>query len=122
MEFTTERFEYTKNYTRDVFGKQDAHLAGLMDDAIKAGIPDIAVSSDVGHLLQLLVSMTEGKRVVELGTLAGYSTIWLARGLKAGGRVTTVELKTEHADFAKQQFAKAGVADRVDVKIGAALD
>src|SRR5690349_7828724 len=99
MEFTNERFEYTKQYTRDVFGKQDAHLAGLMDDAVKAGLPDIAVSSDVGHLLQLLVSMTEGKRVVELGTLAGYSTIWLARGLKPGGKVITVELKPEHADF-----------------------
>ncbi len=122
MEFTRERFEYTRNYLREVFGKQDAHLAGLMAEAVQAGLPDIAVSSDVGHLLSLMVKTTEGKRVVELGTLGGYSTIWLARGLKDGGRVVTVELKELHADFAHAQFDKAGVADKVDVRLGAALD
>ena len=122
MEFTKQRFDYTRDYTRDVFGRQDIHLARLMDDAVKAGLPDIAVSSDVGHLLQLLVSMTGGKRVVELGTLGGYSTIWLARGLQPGGKVITVELKQSHADFANAQFAKAGVADKVELRLGAALD
>src|SRR5438309_248386 len=122
MEFTRERFEYTQRYLRDVFGRQDAHLANLMTDAQKAGLPPIAVSSDVGHLLQLLVSMTEGKRVVELGTLGGYSTIWLARALKPGGKVVTVELEEKHATFAQQQFAKANVADRVELRRGAALD
>jgi predicted O-methyltransferase YrrM len=122
MEFTRERHEYTRNYTRTVFGNQDAHLAGLMDDAKKQGLPDIAVSSDVGRFLLLMVSTTEGKRVVELGTLGGYSTIWLARGLKQGGRVVTVEMEQKHADFAKAQFEKARVADRVDVRVGKALD
>ena len=122
MEFTKARHEYTTKYLRDVFGKQDAHLAGLMDDAKRAGLPDIAVSSDVGHLLQLLVSTTDGKRVVELGTLGGYSTIWLARGLRAGGRVFTVELNEKHAAFAEEQFQKAHVADFVDLRRGAALD
>src|SRR5436853_4924115 len=121
MEFTRERFEYTTKYLRDVFGQQDAHLANLMHDATKAGLPSIAVSSDVGHLLQLLVSMTDGKRVVELGTLGGYSTIWLARGLTPGGKVVTVELDEKHAKFAHDQFAKATVADRVDLRRGAAL-
>jgi predicted O-methyltransferase YrrM len=122
VEFTRERFDYTRNYTREVFGKEDAHLQSLMADGVKAGLPDIAVSPDVGHLLQLLVSMTEGKRVVELGTLGGYSTIWLARGLKPGGKVFTVELAELHARFAEEQFVKAGVAERTDLRRGKALD
>ena len=122
MEFTKARFDYTTRYLREVFGAQDEHLAALMRDAVKAGLPDIAVSADVGHLLQLMVSMTDAKLVVELGTLGGYSTIWLARGLKPGGRLITVELKESHAEFARAQFKRAGVADRVDVRIGAALD
>lgn len=122
MEFTRERFDFTRDYTREVFGKQDAHLASLMADAKGAGLPDIAVSSDVGHFIQLMTSMTEGKRVVELGTLGGYSTIWLARGLRPGGKIVSVELEEKHARFAEEQFKKAGVADRVEVRRGAALD
>ena len=122
MEFTRERFEYTTKYLRDVFGQQDAHLANLMNDATKAGLPSIAVSSDVCHMLKLLVSMTDGKSVIEVGTLGGYSTIWLARALQPGGKVTTVELDEKHAKFAQEQFAKANVADRVDLRRGAALD
>jgi len=122
MDFTKERFEYTTRYVRDVFGQQDAHLAGLMDEAQAAGIPQIAVSPDVGHLLTLLVKTTGAKLVVELGTLAGYSTIWLARGLQNGGRVISVEIEEKHARFAEQQFVKAGVSDRVTVRRGAALD
>jgi len=122
MEFTPARFDYTSNYIREVFGKEDAHLAGLMKAGIAHGLPDIAVSPDVGHMLQLLTSMTEGKTAIELGTLGGYSTIWLARGLKPGGKVITVELMELHASFAEEQFKKANVADRVDVKRGKALD
>ncbi len=129
MDFTRERFEYTRRYVREVFGAQDEHLAHLMERAVAAGLPDIAVSPDVGHLLQLLVAMTRpagpgprGQRVVELGTLAGYSTIWLARGLAAGGQVVTVELDERHARFAERELAAAGVGDRVTVRRGAALD
>ncbi len=120
--WTAARHQYTTDYVRRVFGQQDAHLAGLMDEAIAAGIPAIAVSPDVGHVLQLLVSMTRGLLVIELGTLAGYSTIWLARGLSSGGRVVTVELEEKHAAFAEAQFVRAGVDDRVEVHRGAALD
>jgi predicted O-methyltransferase YrrM len=69
-----------------------------------------------------MVSMTEGKRVVELGTLGGYSTIWLARGLTSGGKVITVEIDEKHAKFAQQQFDKAHVADCVELRRGAALE
>jgi predicted O-methyltransferase YrrM len=122
MEFTRERFEYTQQYTREVFGQQDAHLAGLMDEARAEGMPDIAVSPDVGRFLQLMVATTEGKLAIELGTLAGYSGIWLARGLKPGGKLISVELSEHHAAFAEKQFARAHVDDRVRVRRGAALD
>lgn len=121
MEFTHARHRYTTDYVREVFGAQDDHLAGLMDHARAAGLPDIAVSPDVGHLLLLLTSMTTARCVVELGTLGGYSTIWLARGLQPGGRVITVELVEKHAQFAEEQFRRAGVADRVTVRRGEAL-
>ena len=77
---------YIQQYSREVFGRQDAHLAGLMDEAVEAGLPNIAVSADVGRLLMMLTSMTRGELAIELGTLGGYSGIWLARGLRAGGQ------------------------------------
>lgn len=122
MEFTKERFEYTKKYTREVFGREDAHLANLMKEGVAAGLPDIAVSSDVGRFIMLMTSMTGAKVVIELGTLGGYSTIWLARALQPGGMVITVESEEKHAAFAEEQFLTAGVADRIEVIRGKALD
>ncbi len=119
---TPARWRYTNDYLQRVFGRQDAHLEGLMADAVVRGLPDIAVSADVGRLLMTLTSMTRGRLAVELGTLAGYSAIWIARGLAAGGRLITVELVEKHADFAREQFERAGVADRVELRPGAALD
>ena len=121
-EMTPERWRATQSWLHDVFPDADAHLAGLMAEAERAGIPPIAVSSDVGRLLQLLASTTKGRRAVELGTLAGYSGIWIARGLAPDGQLLTVELDDAHARFAEQQFAKAGVAGKVSVRRGAALD
>ncbi len=122
---TPQRWERTGKYLREVFGREDQHLAGLMPRAIAAGLPDIAISSDVGRLLKLLASMTNGGKgaelIVELGMLGGYSTIWLARGLAPGGRVITIELEDSHANFAADELTLAGVADRVEIRRGAAL-
>ena len=119
---TPDRWEYTNDYLRDVFGAQDAHLAGLMDEAVKAGLPDIAVSADVGRMLMMLTSMTRAKLAIEVGTLAGYSAIWIARGLSPSGKLITIELEDKHADFALAQFKRASVADRIELVRGAALD
>ncbi len=119
IEITPERWRYTTEYLRQVFGAQDPLLDQLLVDAKAAGLPDIAVSADVGHLLQLLASLTPGRLVLELGTLGGYSGIWLARGIS--GRLVTVEADPAHADFAEQQFLRAGLADRVEVLRGPAL-
>lgn len=119
---TPERWSYIGDYAEDVFGRYDDHLAGLMGRAVEAGLPPIAVSADVGRLLKILVSMTEGKLAIELGTLAGYSGIWIARGLAEDGRLITVESEEGHAAFAQSEFEKAGVGDRVTIVRGAALD
>lgn len=122
MPMTPERWSYIGDYAEDVFGRYDDHLAGLMGRAVEAGLPPIAVSADVGRLLKILVSMTEGRLAIELGTLAGYSGIWIARGLAEDGRLITVESEEAHADFAQSEFEKAGVGDRVTIVRGAALD
>jgi predicted O-methyltransferase YrrM len=121
MEMTPERWEYTRRYAHEVFGTQDDHLAGLMSEAVKAGLPDIAVSADVGRLLMILISSTRGRLALELGTLGGYSGIWIARGLRPGGYLITVEANDRHADFARRQFELAGVSDRVEIRRGGAL-
>jgi predicted O-methyltransferase YrrM len=122
MDMTTERWRFTNDYSREVFGRQDEHLAGLMAEATEAGLPDIAVSADVGRLLMVLAAMTRGKLALEVGTLAGYSGIWIARGLREGGRLITLEREASHAAFARTQFARAGVGERVEVREGDALE
>jgi len=132
MEMTPRRWQDTCQYLSDVFGRVDgpsgdAQLATLMPRAVAAGLPDIAVSHDVGRLLKLLTQTATHDAastgvVIELGTLAGYSGIWLARGLPASGRLITVEYEPEHARFASAEFERAGVGDCVEVIIGAALD
>lgn len=119
---TDETWDFINRYSREVFGSQDEHLAGLMDQAVRAGLPAIAVGPDVGRLLMILTSMTEGRLAVEVGTLAGYSGIWLTRGLRPEGRLITIESEPSHAQFAAEQFVKAGISDRVDLRMGAGLE
>lgn len=119
---TAERWDFLSNYANEVFADQDEQLATLMDRAVDAGLPAIAVTPDVGRLLNILVSLTPGRIALELGTLGGYSGIWIARGLTSDGRLLTVEYADAHADFAEGEFATAGMADRVEVVRGAALE
>ncbi len=87
-----------------------------------AGLPAIAVSTAQGKLLHLLALMHGAKRVLEVGTLGGYSTIWLARALPEGGRVVTLELDPKHAEVARGNFARAGLSGRIELREGAAAD
>jgi predicted O-methyltransferase YrrM len=122
FEMTEERWRYTSAYLRETFGRQDEQLESLMTRAVERGLPDIAVSADVGRLLMILTSMTRGRLAIELGTLAGYSAIWIARGLREGGRLITVEPNDAHADFAEEELDEAGVADRVEVRRGYGIE
>ena len=122
MEMTPQRWQRTNEYLRNAFGDQDHHLAGLMADVVAHGLPDIAISADVGRLLMILTSLTPGRLAIEVGTLGGYSGIWIARGLSPNGRLITVEMEDLHADFARKQFDRAGVGDRVEIRRGPALE
>lgn len=126
MDMTPERWEWTRSYLRDVFGAEDEQLHTLVPRAVAAGLPDIAVSADVGRLLMILTGMTGGGRgatlAIEVGTLGGYSGIWIARGLAPGGRLVTIEPEPKHADFAEREFAAAGLAGSVDLRRGTGLD
>jgi predicted O-methyltransferase YrrM len=108
-------------FTRVLHTEDDA-LRAARESAAAAGMPPIEVSAQHGRLLQLLARMINAKRVLEIGTLAGYSTINLARGVGADGRVVTLEFDEHHAEVARQNFERAGVTDRVEVIVGVALN
>ncbi|MEX1281213.1 MAG: O-methyltransferase [Acidimicrobiia bacterium] len=122
MEMTPERWAATTAYVEEVFGDPDDLLAGLPARAEAAGLPRWEISPDVGRLLSILLATTPARRVLEIGTLGGYSGIWLARGLAPGGRLVTIERDIAHADFAAERFAEAGVGHRVEIVRGEALD
>jgi predicted O-methyltransferase YrrM len=100
----------------------DPVLAAALADSAAAGLPAIEVSPQSGQLLNLLTRISGARRVLEIGTLGGYSTICLARGVGAEGSVTTLEYDARHAEVARINLERAGVGDRVDVVVGAALD
>lgn len=101
---------------------EDEVLVATRASADAAGMPRIEVSPQHAKLLSLLATVTHATRVLEIGTLAGYSTICLARGAGPGGRVVTLEYEPKHAEVARANLATAGVDDRVEVIVGAALD
>lgn len=99
----------------------DQVLDACQSAAKAAGLPAISVSPALGKALALLVGAAGAKRVLEVGTLAGYSTLWMARAVGPGGRVVTLELEPHHAEVATRNIARAGLADRVQVRVGPAL-
>ncbi|MFZ1179635.1 MAG: O-methyltransferase [Mycobacterium sp.] len=100
----------------------DPALTAAVEASNAAGLPPIAVSVQQGKFLSLLAGAIQAHRILEIGTLGGFSTIWLARGAGAEGRVVTLEYEPEHAEVARANLEQAGLADRVEVIVGAALD
>jgi predicted O-methyltransferase YrrM len=100
----------------------DPQLEAVLAANAAAGLRPIDVSPLQGKFLHLIARATGAKRVLEIGTLGGYSTLWLARAVGADGRVVTLELQPRNADVARANLARAGVGDRVEVRVGAALD
>lgn len=100
----------------------DPILEHALAAADRAGLPAIQVSPQQGKLLMLLAQMMGAKRILEIGTLAGYSTIWLGRGLPPQGKLITLEADPKHAEVARSNIARANFADGVEVRLGRALD
>ena len=109
-------------YINNLIIPSDPELDAVLEASLAAGLPPISVTPAQGKLLHLLARIQGARRILEIGTLAGYSTIWLARALPANGRVITLESDPGHAEIARANIARAGFADRVDVRLGAALD
>ncbi|MCH7702966.1 MAG: class I SAM-dependent methyltransferase [Planctomycetes bacterium] len=115
---TAEHFRYIAAHTQP----EDPFLAELKREASAAGIPAIWISPEQASLMQILLKLCKAREVIEVGTLAGYSAIAMARALPDGGRVRTVELSDKHADFAERWIARSDVADRIEVHRGSGAD
>lgn len=100
----------------------DPVLDAALAVSAEAGLPPISVSASQGKFLMLLARIQGARRILEIGTLGGYSTIWLARGLATGGKLVTLEAKQSHADVARANIERAGFADVVEIRVGRALD
>ena len=109
-------------YLVDTLIGTDEALDGARTASAAAGLPDIAVSPTQGKLLSLLASSIGASAILEVGTLGGYSTIWLARALAPGGTMVSLEYSPDHAAVARDNLERAGLSDRVEVIVGAALD
>jgi predicted O-methyltransferase YrrM len=109
-------------YFSSLFVEPDAALSLTLADSAAAGLPDIAVAPNQGKLLHLLVRMCGAKRVLEIGTLGGYSTIWMARALPHNGRVVTLELSETHAKVAHDNFARAGLDHIIELRRASAVN
>ena len=109
-------------YINDQLVPSDPALDAALDACTAAELPAISVTPSLGKLLQLLARLVGAKNILEIGTLGGYSTIWLARALPAGGRVITLEADAKHAKVACKNIARAGLADVVELREGKALD
>jgi predicted O-methyltransferase YrrM len=109
-------------YLCDLLLEPDPSLDAALEASREGGLPAINVAPNQGKLLNLLVRSLGASSVLEIGTLGGYSTIWMARALPDGGRLITLEAAPKHAAVAQRNLERAGVAERVEVRVGAALD
>jgi predicted O-methyltransferase YrrM len=109
-------------YFGDLFAPQDGHLSSAHRANRQAGLPAIDVSPLQGKFLHVLVQIAQAKRILEIGTLGGYSTIWMARALPKHGRIVTLEFDPRHAEIARANLHCAGLLNKVDIRVGAALD
>jgi len=109
-------------YLNGLLAPSDVALDAALAASAAAGLPPINVSPTQGRLLQLLAQMQGARNILEIGTLGGYSTIWLARALPDGGRLVTLEFDPKHAEVARTNLARAGLTGVVELRIGRALD
>ena len=110
------------DYFSELLVPPDPALEAALAASDEAGLPSINVAPNQGQLLMLLARMKGARRILEIGTLGGYSTIWLAKALPAGGRLITLEALARHAEVARANIARAGLSETVELRLGPALD
>lgn len=109
-------------YITKTFAREDHALAETRAEMEREGVPSINVSASEGQLLHVLALSIGAKRILEVGTLGGYSAIWLARALPEGGKLISLELEQHHANVARRNLERAGVGDKVEVRVGPASE
>jgi predicted O-methyltransferase YrrM len=117
-----EQWTTVDRYFTDLLVPPDPALAAALAASAAAGLPPIQVSPPQGRLLELLARAQGARAILEIGTLGGYSTIWLARALPAGGRLVTLEVDPKHAAVARANFARAGLDGAIELRLGPAID
>ncbi|HZY82667.1 MAG TPA: O-methyltransferase [Cyclobacteriaceae bacterium] len=119
---TLELFGSVDNYINAMFAPHDDALAAAERAIVESGIPQISVSPNQGKFLHVLAKMCGARKILEVGTLGGYSTIWMARALPPGGKVVTLEIDPKHAEVARANFERAGLSNVIDIRLGKAVD
>nr|MBA3307743.1 O-methyltransferase [Chloroflexota bacterium] len=119
---TQDRWTAVDSYINDLLVPPDSVLEAALEASEAAGLPAIQVAANQGKLLHLLARLQGARSILEVGTLGGYSTIWLARALPVDGRLVTLELDPRHAEVARSNLTRAGLAERVEVRVGPALE
>jgi len=117
-----EQWSAVERFITGLVVPQDPALEAALADSAAAGLPAINVSPNEGKLLQLMARAPGARSLIEIGTLGGYSTIWLARALPDGGRLVTLESDPKYAEIARANIARAGLASMVDLRLGLALE
>ncbi len=115
-------FEAVDQYICQLFAPEDEALQAVVESIDKNNIPQISISASQGKFLQVLVKLCGAKTILEIGTLAGYSTIWMARGLPANGKLISLEYEQLHADIASENIKRAGLAGTIEIRVGKGLD
>ncbi|MDJ1113381.1 O-methyltransferase [Microbacterium dauci] len=119
---SADRWNAVDSYLTETLVAEDEALRASVASLAEEGLPEIEVAPLNGKLLHLLARMSGAKRVLEVGTLGAYSTIWLARALPEGGRVVTIEAEPHNAEVARRNLDRSGIGDRVDIRIGRGAD
>jgi caffeoyl-CoA O-methyltransferase len=115
-------FEKVDGYISDLFKDEDDALKAVETSIIENNIPQISISPNQGKFLQLLAKLAQSKKILEIGTLAGYSTIWMARALPKNGKLISLEYDPMHAKVARQNISRAGLEKLVEIRVGKAID
>lgn len=118
----TSIFSAVDDYISNLLAPEDEVLTGLIKSLDEEGLPQHSVSANQGKFLQVMMMACSAKRVLELGTLGGYSTVWLARALPENGKVISIEADKHHGEVAKKNIERAGLSKKVDILVGKALD
>ena len=118
----SELWQAFESYVSSQLIPSDEFLNAALAASAEAGLPPISVTANQGRFLSLLVRISGARRVLEVGTLAGYSTIWLARGLAPGGRIISLEVNALHAEVARDNIARAALEEVVDIRLGPAAE